>query len=100
MGMFDWVIADFECSYCGHKIKKVSMGKEEGYERNKAWQTKATACCLDTYRISDKLEFKEKLKINNGWIQIVHICPKCDKFITAEIEIKNGRLSKNVRYVK
>jgi len=100
MGMFDWVIADFKCPYCGHKVKKENMENEEEYERDKAWQTKATACSLDTYRIGDELEFEKNLKINNGWIEIIHICPKCKKFVQAEIEIKKGRLIDNVRYVK
>lgn len=98
MGMFDSVIADFKCPYCGHEITKEGMEKEP--ERDSAWQTKATACCLDTYRIGDKLEFDKSLKIDNGWIGIVHICPKCDKFVQAEIEIKNERLSNNVKYTK
>lgn len=98
MGMFDYVIADFECPYCGYKIKKEYMEKEP--ERERAWQTKATACCLDTYRIGDELEFDKNLKINDGLIGIVHICPKCDKFVDAEIEVKNGRLSSKVKYNK
>ena len=100
MGMFDYVIADFECPYCGYKVKKEGMEKEEEYERDKVWQTKATACYLHTYRIGDKLEFEKSMRINNGWIEIVHICPNCDKFVRAAIEVKDDQLSSNIRYIK
>lgn len=97
--MFDRVIADFKCPYCGFKLKKAEMKKTLD-KKDDAWQTKATSCMLDTYKIGDKLNFENGLKVNEGWIEIHHICPKCDKFVQAEIEIKNSGLSNNVRYVK
>ena len=96
MGMFDLVIADFECPYCGFKLTKEYM--EKSLKNNgDTWQTKATSCSLETYKIGDKLEF-EDLKVNTGWMEIHDVCQNCDTFVEAEIKIKNGRLGNSVRY--
>lgn len=63
------------------------------------WQTKATLCTLDTYKAGNKPKF-DGLIVNEGWIEMHHVCPKCNKFVEAEIEIKDGRLSNNVKYIK
>lgn len=98
MGMFDTIIADFKCPHCEYKIPKEDM--ENAAENNDlAWQTKATDCSLNACKIGDELEF-EKLSIIGGWMEIYHICPKCRKFVEAEIEIKNNRLGDKVVYLE
>lgn len=98
MGMFDEVVADFKCPYCSFKITKEEMKKRRNMSRN-IWQTKATAKLLDVYQFNDKLKITQ-FKIEKGWMEIHHVCPKCNKFVQAEIEIKNGKLGKNMRYIK
>ena len=98
MGLFDEIIADFKCPYCGHEILKEDMGKSPEDNGNR-WQTKATNCLLDIYKIGDELEFKN-LKVINGWLQIHNSCTKCKKFVEAEIEINDNRLSDKVVYLK
>jgi len=94
MGMFDRVIADFECPYCGHKLSKYEMEKTLD-TTDETWQTKATPKVLDVYKTGDKVKFG-KVKISEGWMEIHHVCPKCDKFVQAEIEIKKNRLSDKI----
>ena len=96
MGLFDTIIADFKCPYCEYKITKEEMEKD--IENIDAWQTKATACMMDVYRIGDKLNFEGSLKIDDSWIGIHHICPKCKKFVEAEIRIKKSKLRNEIRY--
>lgn len=91
MGIFDNVIADFKCPFCAYELTKEKM--------KDTWQTKATLCTLDTYKVGDKPKFGG-LSVNEGWIEIHHVCPKCNKFVQAEIEIKNSRLGNNVKYIK
>ena len=97
--MFDTVIADFKCPYCGHEITKKDV-EETLEDTDKTWQTKATACLLDVYKIGDELNFDYSLKIDDGWIEIHHVCPKCKKFVQAEIQVKNGRLYNKIIYKK
>ena len=98
MGMFDRVIADFKCPYCGFKVSKEEMEKTLE-DKDDTWQTKATAKFLDIYQYNDKLKIT-KFKIEKGWMEIHHVCPKCNKFVQAEIEVVNGRLGAKVRYIK
>lgn len=91
MGVFDNVIADFKCPFCAYKLTKEKM--------KDTWQTKATLKLLDTYKVGDKPKFGE-VKIKEGWMELHHVCPKCNKFVQAEIQVKNGKLSKKVRYIK
>ncbi len=98
MGMFDRVIADFKCPYCGFKLVKSKVEKTLG-KSDDTWQTKAAAKLLEIYKIGDKLKF-HKVKIEKGWMEIHHVCPECDKFVQAEIQVKKGRLGKKVRYIK
>ena len=91
MGVFDNVIADFKCPFCAYELTKEKM--------KDTWQTKATLCTLDTYKVGDTPKFRG-LSVNEGWIEIHHVCPKCNKFVQAEIEIKSGRLCDKVRYAK
>ena len=96
MGIFDNVIADFKCPYCEYGLTKEEI-ESTIEEKDETWQTKATLKLLDIYKIGDEPKFG-KVKIDEGWMKIHHVCPKCKKFVDAEIEIKNGRLSNNVRY--
>ena len=96
--MFDRVIANFKCPYCGFKLVKGDMEKTLD-KRDDTWQTKATAKLLETYKIGDKLKFY-KVKIEKGWMEIHHVCPKCNKFVQAEIQVNNDRLGEKVRYIK
>ena len=64
---------------------------------NATWQTKATLKLFDTYKVGDEPKFG-KVNIKEGWMGLHHVCPKCNKFVDAEIEIENGRLSNSVRY--
>lgn len=98
MGMFDTIMADFKCPHCEYKIPKENM-ENAAEDNDLAWQTKATDCSLNTYKIGDDLEF-EKLKIKEGWMEIYHICPECKKFVNAEIEIKDNKLSDKVVYLE
>ena len=98
MGMFDRVIADFKCPYCSFILTKKEMRKTLD-SKDDTWQTKATAKLLDVYQSNDKLKIT-KFKIEKGWMEIHHVCPKCDKFVQAEIEVKNGRLVNKVIYTK
>ena len=67
--------------------------------RDETWQTKATAKLLDVYKVNDKLKIT-KFKIEKGWMEMHHVCPGCNKFVQAEIEVKNGRLGKKIRHIK
>ena len=98
MGMFDRVITDFKCPYCSFKMTKKEIQKTLN-DRDNTWQTKATAKLLDVYHSGDKLKIT-KFKIEKGWMEIHHVCPKCDKFVQAEIEVLNNRLSEKVKYIK
>lgn len=86
MGMFDEVIADFKCPYCGVKVPKDT------------WQTKATAKLLDVYKVNDKLKIDD-FSIEKGWMEVHHVCQKCKKYVQAEIEVKNNKLGEKVRYI-
>jgi len=90
------VIADFKCPYCRHELTKEEMKKTLN-KSDDTWQTKATHRLLDVYRVGDKPKFY-KVKISEGSMKIHDVCPKCDKFVQAEIEIKNGKLSNKIDY--
>ena len=96
--MFDMVVADFICPHCGEKVTREDMEKTLG-KTDDTWQTKATLKMLDIYKIGDEPKFGN-VKIKEGWMEVHHVCPKCNKFVDAEIEIKNGRLSSKVRYIE
>ncbi len=96
--MFDRVIADFRCPYCGFRLTKSEMEKTLN-NRDSTWQTKSAIKLLKIYKVGDKPIFSN-VKVDSGWMEIHHVCPKCDKFIQAEIQIRNGKLRKKVRYVK
>ena len=97
MGMFDEVIADFNCPYCSYTLTRDAMEKTVG-KTDDTWQTKATSCILKVYRIGDELDFKSDIKIKEGWMEIHHVCLKCDKFVQADIDIKNEMLNGNIKY--
>jgi hypothetical protein len=97
MGMFDEVIADFKCPYCAYELSAEEI--ENTLEtKNETWQTKATIKLLEQYKVGDKLKFRSNVKINDGSVEIHHICPSCKKFVSADIEVKNNRLSDKIMY--
>ena len=93
--MFDEVIADFKCPYCSFKITKKEMKKKRDMSKS-IWQTKATAKLLDIYQFNNKLKITQ-FKIQKGWMEIHQVCPKCDKFVQAEIESKKMKYIKNLK---
>lgn len=68
MGMFDTIMADFNCPHCAYNIPKEGM-EDTANDNDSAWQTKATDCSLNNYKIGDKLEFRN-LRIQDGWMLI------------------------------
>ena|SRR3989344_6689075 len=97
MGMFDEVIADFKCPYCIHELSAKEI--EESLEtKNETWQTKATISRLERYKVGDKLKFRSDVKINDGSMEIHHVCPNCNKFVSADIQIKDNRLHDKISY--
>ncbi len=91
--MFDWMILPFKCPFCKFEQVKPSQ-HEEGI-----WQTKATKCLLNVYKKGSKLQFDE-VTVKDGEIGIHNICPRCDKYISANAQIKDGRLTGRIAYSK
>ena len=97
MGMFDEVIADFKCPHCTHVLSAGEI--EKNLEtKNETWQTKVTKSLMEVYRVGDKLKFKNDIKISDGSMEIHHVCPNCNKFVSADIQIKDGRLHDKITY--
>jgi len=93
MGLFDWVALPFKCPFCNFEQARPSQD-EEGI-----WQTKATECLLNVYKKGSKLRFGNAM-IRVGEIEMHNVCPSCKKYVSANVLIKNGKLTDKINYPK
>jgi len=98
MGMFDYVLADFKCPYCKFIVAQESMQKSVNTGEYDTWQTKDLSCGLRIIKVGDKIKLSG-MHIGKGFLNIHHICPKCDKLVEARIKIKNYKLTNKKRYI-
>jgi len=86
MGMFDTVIIKLHCIWCGAEIED--------------WQTKDLNNSLETFNIEELKKIKktqpELFKKTfpqidkHKWIEIHGICPKCNKFISLQLDLETN----------
>jgi hypothetical protein len=97
MGMFDYVLADFRCPYCKYIVTIETMKKSARAGETDSWQTKDLSCSLHIIKVGDKIKLYS-MHIGKGFLNIHHVCPKCDKLVSARIYIKNYMLTNKKRY--
>ncbi|MEM7821771.1 MAG: hypothetical protein QXX38_03105 [Candidatus Aenigmatarchaeota archaeon] len=89
MGLFDYVIAPFNCPYCKYE------------EKEHDWQTKSLLSLLKTYRVGENLtieNFESSLLIKEGCFEIHTVCRKCNKHVSAMIEVKDSKITEKINY--
>jgi len=48
--------------------------------------------------VKDMMVYFRHIKISDGSMEIHHVCPSCKRFVSADIQIKNGRLHDKITY--
>ncbi|AEA46074.1 hypothetical protein [Archaeoglobus veneficus] len=83
METYDYIIAPFECPYCGYE--------EEEYE----WQTDALHNLLYSTKVGEQI-ISDGLVIYDGEIEIQTICEGCGEFVRCWIKIRDGKLTDEI----
>ena len=93
MGLFDWIALPFKCPFCNFEQIKPSQNKEG------MWQTKTAECLLNVYKKGSELNFGNII-IKDGEIEVHNVCSNCKKYVSANAQIKNGKLTGKIIYFK
>lgn len=78
MGLFDTVLVDYNCPYCGVKLDH--------------FQTKALENLMYSYRLGDQVK-TDKIVIKNGTFELHTFCDKCENTIDGKAVVKNNKIS-------
>jgi len=54
---------------------------------------------MNIYKRGGKLKF-DKAIIKDGEIEMHNVCPRCKKYVSANVRIKNGKLTDKIIYSK